>query len=105
MHLTRLAALAATIALAMTAPACGGDDDSPIAGGIVTYYEPGSVSPFVQGTTAHAGSGLSLAGGGKTVELTDFVVDPGKSVLTGKVTVDGEVAVESAPLFSRSSES
>ena len=71
----------------------------PITGGTVTYYEPGSVSPFVQGEIDHDGSGLSLTGGGKTVELTDFVVDPGASVLTGKVAVDGEVAAESAPLF------
>ena len=71
----------------------------PISGGNVTYYEPGSVSPFVQGEIDHDGSGLSLTGGGKTVELTDFVVDPGASVLTGKVSVDGAVAAESAPLF------
>jgi hypothetical protein len=71
----------------------------PITGGNVTYYEPGSVSPYVQGEIDHAGSGLSLTGGGKTVKLTNFVVDPGKSVLTGKVTVDGKVAAESAPLF------
>ena len=71
----------------------------PITGGNVTYYKPGSVSPYVQGEIDHAGSGLSLTGGGKTVKLTNFVVDPGKSVLTGKVTVDGEVAAESAPLF------
>jgi hypothetical protein len=71
----------------------------PITGGNVTYYEPGSVSPFVQGEIDHDGSGLSLTGGGKTVELTDFVVDPGASVLTGTVTVDGEIAAESAPLF------
>jgi hypothetical protein len=71
----------------------------PITGGNVTYYTPGSESPYVQGMIDHAGSGLSLTGGGKVVELTDFVVDPGKSVLTGKVTVDGEVAAESAPLF------
>jgi hypothetical protein len=71
----------------------------PITGGNVTYYKPGSVSPFVQGEIDHEGSGLSLTGGGKTVELTDFVVDPGASVLTGKVSVDGEVAAESAPLF------
>ena len=61
----------------------------PITGGNVTYYTPGTVSPYVQGMIAHDGSGLSLTGGGKTVELTDFAVDPGKSVLTGKVTVDG----------------
>ena len=71
----------------------------PITGGNVTYYTPGSVSPYVQGEIDHAGSGLSLTGGGKTVKLTNFVVDPGKSVLTGKVTIDGKVAAESAPLF------
>jgi hypothetical protein len=76
----------------------------PITGGSVTYYEPGSVSPYVQGEIDHDGAGLSLEGGGKRVELTDFVVDPGASVLTGKVTVDGpqaapQVAAESAPLF------
>ena len=71
----------------------------PITGGNVTYYKPGTESPFVQGMIDHDGSGLSLTGGGKKVELTDFEVDPGKSVLTGKVSVDGEVAAESAPLF------
>jgi hypothetical protein len=71
----------------------------PITGGNVTYYKPGSVSPYVQGEIDHANSGLSLSGAGKTVELTDFVIDPGKSVLTGKVTVDGKVAAPSAPLF------
>ena len=71
----------------------------PITGGNVTYYQPGSVSPYVQGEIDHDGAGLSLEGGGKRVELTDFVVDPGKSLLTGKVTVDGEVAADSAPLF------
>ena len=65
----------------------------------MTYYEPGTVSPFVQGELDHDGSGLSLTGGGKTVELTDFVIDPGKSVLTGTVSVDGKVAAEDAPLF------
>ena len=63
------------------------------------YYKPGSVSPYVQGVIDHASSGLWLTGGGKTVKLDGFVVDPGKSVLTGKVTVDGKVAVPSAPLF------
>jgi hypothetical protein len=71
----------------------------PITGGTVTYYEPGSVSPYVQGEIDHDGAGLSLDGGGKHVELTDFVVDPGASVLTGTVSVDGKVAAENAPLF------
>lgn len=73
--------------------------DFPITGGNVTYYTPGTTSPYVQGMIDHDGSGLSLTGGGKTVDLTNFVVDPGKSVLTGKVTVDGKVAAPSAPLF------
>jgi hypothetical protein len=71
----------------------------PITGGEATYYKPGTVSPYVQGEILHDGSGLSLTAGGKTVELEDFNVDPGKSVLTGKVSVDGDVAAESAPLF------
>ena len=71
----------------------------PITGGNVKYFKPGTVSPFVQGEIDHDGSGLQLEGGGKTVQLTDFVVDPGASVLTGKVTVDGKEAAASAPLF------
>jgi hypothetical protein len=71
----------------------------PITGGNVTYYKPGTVSPYVQGEIDHDGSGLSLTGGGKTVKLTDFDIDPGKSVLTGTVSVDGKVAAQSTPLF------
>jgi hypothetical protein len=71
----------------------------PITGGNVTYYEPGTVSPFVQGRLDHDGAGLSLTAGDTVVELTDFVVDPGASVLTGTVSVNGEVAAEDAPLF------
>jgi len=70
----------------------------PITGGNVTYYEPGTVSPFVQGEIDHSG-GLSLTGGGKKVELTNFKIDPGASVLTGDVSVDGASAAEQAPLF------
>jgi hypothetical protein len=71
----------------------------PITGGNVKYFKPGTVSPFVQGEIDHDGSGLQLKGGGKTVQLTDFVVDPGASVLMGRVTVDGTEAASSAPLF------
>jgi hypothetical protein len=72
----------------------------PITGGNVTYYKPGSVNPYVQGTIDHDGSGLSLTGGGKKVTLSNFVIDPGTSVLTGKVSVDGKQAAASTPLFS-----
>jgi len=72
----------------------------PITGGNVTYYEPGTVNPYVQGLIEHDGSGLSLeSADGTLVELTDFEVDPGASVLTGTVSVDGEEAVPNAPLF------
>ncbi|HEV2814697.1 MAG TPA: hypothetical protein VGW10_15685 [Solirubrobacteraceae bacterium] len=71
----------------------------PITGGNVTYYKPGSVSPYVQGRVDHDGSGFSLTAGGKKVDLENFVVDPGKSVLNGQVSVDGKVAAKSAPLF------
>ena len=72
----------------------------PITSGNVTYYEPGTLSPFVRGLIEHDGSGLSLeSADGTLVELTDLEIDPGASVLTGTVSVDGEVAVPNAPLF------
>jgi hypothetical protein len=77
----------------------GGSAVFPITGGNVKYFKPGSVSPYVQGEIDHDGSGLSLTAGGTKVDLEDFVVDPGKSRLTGKVSVDGKTAAASAPLF------
>lgn len=79
----------------------GGAITFPITDGSVTYYDPttNDTRPYVQGSILHAGSGLSLSAGDTTVELTDFTVDPGESVLTGAVAVNGEVAVESTPLF------
>jgi hypothetical protein len=72
----------------------------PITGGKVTYYKPGTVSPYVQGIIRHQGAGLSLTSAkGTTVKLTNFVVDPGKSLLTGDVSVDGKTAAKGAPLF------
>lgn len=71
----------------------------PITGGNVKYFTPGTVSPFVQGIINHDGAGLSLEAGGKKVELENFDIDPGKSVLTGDVSVDGTEAVADAPLF------
>jgi hypothetical protein len=72
----------------------------PITGGDVTYYDPKSdVRPFVTGVLMHDGSGLSLTAGNTEVELTDFVIDPGTSELTGTVSVNGKVAAEDALLF------
>ena len=72
----------------------------PITGGNVTYYDPSSpVRPYVQGVIDHEGSGLSLTAGKTEVELTDFVIDPGTSELTGTVSVDGKEAATDAVLF------
>jgi hypothetical protein len=72
----------------------------PITGGNVTYYDPtSSVRPYVQGIIDHEGSGLSLTTQGTEVDLTDFVIDPGTSELTGTVSVNGKEAATDAVLF------
>jgi hypothetical protein len=71
----------------------------PITGGDVTYYEPGSTGPFVRGRIEHDGSGLTLTKGDTKIELTDFVVNPANSKLTGRVTANGEKAAGDAELF------
>ena len=98
--LTDLKLTPATIGGA-TLDAATGKIAFPITGGNVTYYDPASgVTPFVQGLINHDGSGLQLTGANKkVVKLEDFVVDPATSMLTGKVTVDGKVFAETAPLF------
>jgi len=63
----------------------------PITGGNVDYYDPAAdYRPYVQGEIDHEGSGISLTAGDTVVELTDFVIDPGTSRLTGTVTANGE---------------
>ncbi|SDY04317.1 hypothetical protein SAMN05661080_02104 [Modestobacter sp. DSM 44400] len=73
----------------------------PITGGTVTLYDKTTgYRPWVQGILFHEGSGLSLTAGATTVELTDFAVDPGKPArLFGNVSVNGQLAASSAPLF------
>ena len=75
--------------------------DFPITGGTVTLYDRESgYRPWVQGVVFHDGSGLTLAAGGTTVELSNFAIDPGKPArLFGDVTVNGELAAPNAPLF------
>ena len=77
----------------------GGSLVFPITGGNVTYYEPGSIDPYVQGEIDHEGSGFSLTAGKTTVELTNFSIDPGTSQLFGDVAVNGETAADDAFLF------
>ncbi|MEO5709518.1 MAG: hypothetical protein ABIQ59_06830 [Nocardioidaceae bacterium] len=71
----------------------------PITGGNVTVFKQGEVSPYVIGQIQHEGSGLSLKGGGTTVRLSNFNVDPGVSRVYGDVAVNGKTAVSDAFLF------
>lgn len=84
-----------------TATLANGSVSFPITGGTVTLYDKKSgYRPFVQGVLFHEGSGLSLSGGGKKVELTNFVIDPGDPArLFGDVMVNGKLAAMNAPLF------
>jgi len=71
----------------------------PITGGNVTYYTPGSVTPYVTGDIKHTGSGFSLTAGTTKVSLTNFDIDPGTSKLYGDVAVNGTSAATHAFLF------
>jgi hypothetical protein len=71
----------------------------PITGGTATYYTPGSRTPYVESSIKHDGSGISLTDGKTMVELTNFVVDAGTSMLTGDVSANGKSVVKGAPLF------
>ena len=71
----------------------------PITSGSATYYTPGSRTPYVESEIHHDGSGISLTDGKTKVELTNFVVDAGKSILTGDVSANGASVVKAAPLF------
>ena len=73
----------------------------PITGGHVTYYDPTkSYRPYVQGEIDHQGSGISLSAGGKKVDLTNFVIDPGNnSHISGDVSLNGTSVVKGANLF------
>jgi hypothetical protein len=64
----------------------------PITGGFAAIHSDASYKPgYIAGSIIHQGSGLTLTAGGKTVTLSDFVVDPGDSVLTG--TVNGKPGI------------
>lgn len=58
----------------------------PISGGNVTYYEPGSIDPYVQGKINHEDSGFSLSAGGTKVDLTDFEIDPRTAALSASAS-------------------
>ena len=97
---TALGTLKLTPGLVGTATMSGTTVTFPITGGKATIYKKGDVTPYVQGEVDHAGSGLSLTGGSKKVELTNFVVDPGNnSKLTGDVSLNGASVAKGVKLF------
>jgi hypothetical protein len=83
-----------------TATLVDGSLHFPITGGNVDYYDPAKkLRPYVQGTIKHEGSGFSLTAGATKVELTNFTIDPGKSILNGDVSVNGTSAATQVDLF------
>jgi hypothetical protein len=60
----------------------------PITQGYVAVYPP-SEPNYIRGTFSHSG-GLRFTAGGKSLQLTDFIVNPGDSTLTA--TVEGASA-------------
>ncbi len=64
----------------------------PITGGAAVIHSDGNYKPgYIAGVVIHQGSGLTFTKGSVKVTLTDFVVDPANSVLTG--TVGGQIGV------------
>jgi hypothetical protein len=58
----------------------------PITSGYAEIHSDVNVKPgYIQGSIAHEDSGFSLSAGSTKVELSDFVVDPGNSMLYGTV--------------------
>jgi hypothetical protein len=58
----------------------------PITSGYAEIHSDRTVEPgYIQGSIAHQESGFSLSAGSTKVELSDFVVDPGNSMLYGTV--------------------
>jgi len=94
-----LASLKVTPGVVGNATLANGAVSFPITGGNVTYYKPGSTSPYVTGDIQHDGSGLSLTAGKTVVDLTDFQIDPGTQKLYGDVAVNGKSAAKHAYIF------
>ena len=97
--LAGLQSLKLTPGVVGTATLTNGTLAFPITGGSATYYTPGTRTPYVESSIKHDGSGISLTDGKTKVELTNFVVDAGKSILTGDVAANGTSVVKGAPLF------
>jgi len=68
----------------------------PITGGFAAIHSDLGYKPgYIAGSVIHEASGLKFSSGSKSIEVTDFVVDPGASTLT--VTAGGKSGI---PLLS-----
>lgn len=95
-----LTALNLTPSMLGTGTLENGSINFPITGGSVVYWSPkGKYRPYVQGIVLHNGSGLRLTGGSTSVDLTNFTINPGNSILYGDVAVNGSSFAVQAPLF------
>jgi hypothetical protein len=95
-----LTSLGLTPGVTGTATLVDGALHFPITGGNVDYYDPNEdYRPFVQGEIDHIGSGITLTAGDKVVGLSDFVIDPGTSRLTGTVTLNDELVGNDVFIF------
>lgn len=64
----------------------------PITGGVAAIHSDRSYRPgYIAGSVIHQGSGLKFSKGNTSLEVTDFVVDPGNSVLTA--TAGGKTGI------------
>jgi len=94
-----LTSLKLTPGVVGTAKLTAGSLVFPITGGNVTYFKPGTASPYVIGQVQHEGSGFSLTAGKTKVQIVNLNVDPGVSRVYGDVLVNGKPAAASAYLF------
>jgi hypothetical protein len=62
----------------------------PITQGFVSVY-PTSEPSYIRGAFSHSG-GLTFSAGGKSLQVTDFIVNPGTSTLSATVGGSGAVA-------------
>lgn len=61
----------------------------PITGGNVTVYPKGHQPGYVTGSIKHSG-GISLTVKSKVLKLTNFIIDPGKSMLSATINGAGD---------------
>jgi len=64
----------------------------PITGGFAAIHSDQNYKPgYIAGSVIHEASGLKFSKGSKSLAVTDFVVDPGNSILTA--TAGGKVGI------------